>query len=187
MNPLAQTLEAEFTKRSELLPVSKLLLNAWTAEYALRIKPLHCDREYLNQALNWFFPQAYYAVLFSVRAVLAVDDIRMTSQDEIEKLMNQWAKAGADGPVYTQQGNPFEGLTQYRIKADSKPRLMSGPEAAALHINLIKKVDQVNTTLETYIHNRLGTYLYAMLISNAPDYLRRDYLQLRAQLVLNPS
>ena len=68
----------------ELQPVCKLLLNAWSAEYALRLKPLNVDREYLNQSLNWLYPQSYYAVFFSARAVLAVDSINIANQDQIE-------------------------------------------------------------------------------------------------------
>ena len=45
--------------------VGKLLLNAWSAEYALKIIPSIHDTEYLNHSLDWVFPQAYYAAIFS--------------------------------------------------------------------------------------------------------------------------
>lgn len=50
--------------------LEKLLLNSWSAEYALRITPVVNDNQYLQSSLHWTFPQAYYSVLFSVRAFL---------------------------------------------------------------------------------------------------------------------
>lgn len=50
--------------------LEKLLLNCWSAEYALRITPVVNDNQYLQNSLHWTFPQAYYSVLFGVRAFL---------------------------------------------------------------------------------------------------------------------
>lgn len=164
--------------------VGKLLLNAWSAEYALRIKPVSTDRDYLNQSLSWVFPQSYYAVFFSARAVLAVDGINIAYQDEVEKLISQWVKAGKYGPIYTQQGNPITELFKHRIKAEQPSYRMSGPEAAAIHVNLIEKVHTVALIHETYIRNRMGAYSYELLISNIPDYLKNDFVGARARLLL---
>ena len=168
----------------ETTAVAKLLLNAWSAEYALRIKPGSTDRDYLNQSLNWVFPQSYYAVFFSARAVLAVDGINLANQDEVEKLINQWVRAGKYGPIYTQQGNPFIELFEHRIRAEQRSYRMSGPEAAALHQKLKEKVHAVGIIHETYILNRLGAYAYELLISNLPDYLKNDFVGARARLLL---
>lgn len=54
----------------ETKALSKLLLNAWSAEYALRITPVVDENQYLQSSLHWTFPQAYYSALFSARALL---------------------------------------------------------------------------------------------------------------------
>ena len=172
------------TTQSTTTAVSKLLLNAWSAEYALRIKPVTTERDYLNQALNWIYPQSYYAVLFSARAVLAVDGINIANQDEIEKLISQWVKQGKYGPIYTQQGNPFAELFHQRIGAEPKPIRLSGPEAAALHVKLIEKVHATGIIHETYILNRLGVDTYEGLIEKLPDFLKNDFIGARARLLL---
>lgn len=165
--------------------LSKLLLNAWNAEYALRIKPLSTDRDFLNAALTWVYPEAYFATLFSARAVLSVDDIQMANPNEVEKLITQWVKAGKYGPIYTQQGNPFTELFEHRIKAESKPYRLNGPEAAALHVKLIEKVHAISIIHETYILNRLGVDAYELLLSTLPDYLKNGFVGARARLLLS--
>lgn len=65
--------------------IEKLLLNAWSAEYALRITPVVNDEVYLQSALHWTFPQAYYSVLFSARAFLAVQGSCSSNEDEVRK------------------------------------------------------------------------------------------------------
>ena len=166
--------------------VGKLLLNAWNAEYCLRIKYGPSNRDYLNKALNWVFPQAYYTVFFSVRAALAVDGINMANEDEIIKLVSQWAASGEGGPAYTRQGNPFDGLLEHRITARHNPDAyrFTAPEAAAIHVQLIERVYSVNTITETYIHNRLGSYSYQHLFSTAPDYLKADFVGVRTRSVI---
>lgn len=55
----------------ENLPnIKRLLINSWSAEYALRKTPLNSEdtTPYQISTLSWTFPQSYYAVLFAVRA-----------------------------------------------------------------------------------------------------------------------
>lgn len=169
----------------EVTAIGKLLLNAWSAEYALRIKPVSTDRDYLNESLNWTLPQAYYAVLFSSRAVLLTDGIRMARPSEIEKLMKQWAKAGKYGPAYTQNGDPFADLIQHKIMTVPHHKHISAPEAAAIHIKLKDKVHAIGIMHETYIANRLGHFTYELLIDNLPEYIRNDFVGARACLILS--
>jgi len=65
--------------------LEKLLLNSWSAEYALRITPVVNDEQYLQSSLHWTFPQAYYSVLFSARAFLAVQGINVSNEELIRK------------------------------------------------------------------------------------------------------
>ena len=164
--------------------VGKMLLNAWSAEFALRIKPISINRSYLNSSLSWLFPQSYFAVLFSARAVLAIDGIQLANPEVIEKLLTKWAQQGKYGPVCS-DSNPFADVMQYRIKGDIPAKRMSGPEAAAMHIRLKDKVHAVGLIHETYIITRMGADHYCQLIESLPDYLKNGFVGARATLLLN--
>jgi plasmid stabilization system protein ParE len=53
----------------------ELLENAWKTEYALRRTAEVPDEAFLRNALHWTFPQAYYSVLFSLRALLVARQV----------------------------------------------------------------------------------------------------------------
>jgi len=65
--------------------LEKLLLNCWSAEYALRITPVVNDNHYLQNSLHWTFPQAYYSVLFGVRAFLNVLGEQVSNEEAIRR------------------------------------------------------------------------------------------------------
>ena len=71
------------TDADEIKSISKLLLNAWSAEYALRITPVVNDEKYLQSALRWTFPQAYFSVLFSARAFLAARGVHASNEEVV--------------------------------------------------------------------------------------------------------
>jgi len=60
----------------------RMLLNSWNTEYALRSTAANGDEQYLRNALHWTFPQAYYSMVFGVRAFLATQGF-YGSNDEI--------------------------------------------------------------------------------------------------------
>jgi len=60
-------------QRTEL--AQKMLINSWNTEYALKTTANVGDENYLRHALHWTFPQAYYSVLFGLRAFLATQGI----------------------------------------------------------------------------------------------------------------
>ena len=79
--------------------LEKLLLNSWSAEYALRITPMVNDRsagseQYLQSSLHWTFPQAYYSCLFSARAFLAVQGINVSNEELIRKRIGNMVVRG---------------------------------------------------------------------------------------------
>ncbi len=79
--------------------LEKLLLNSWSAEYALRITPVINDRyagaeQYLQSTLHWTFPQAYYSVLFSARAFLAIQGINVSNEELIRKRIGNMVVRG---------------------------------------------------------------------------------------------
>jgi hypothetical protein len=74
--------------------LEKLLLNSWSAEYALRITPVVNDEQYLQSSLHWTFPQAYYSALFSARAFLAVQGINVSNEELIRKRIGNMVVRG---------------------------------------------------------------------------------------------
>lgn len=157
--------------------IGKLLLNSWSAEYALNIKPACADREFLNNALNWAQPQAYYAALFSMRARLAADEVQISDREVLKKMIVEWAKEGRFGPPT--QGNPFARLFTVT------PPPMSGPDAALWHVELSTKVHAFAILNETYILHRWGPDLYRQLIAELPDYLKNGFIGSRATLLIS--
>jgi hypothetical protein len=86
-------------KAAENKALEKLLLNSWSAEYALRITPVLNDQsfgaeQYLQSSLHWTFPQAYYSVLFSARAFLAVQGINVSNEELIRKRIGNMVVRG---------------------------------------------------------------------------------------------
>lgn len=103
--------------------LEKLLLNSWSAEYALRITPVVNDEQYLQSSLHWTFPQAYYSVLFSARAFLTVQGISVSNEELIRKRIGNAVVRGfypaslgyyALGPL---NGYRFQRLPMVRSKA----------------------------------------------------------------------
>ncbi|UFH54650.1 hypothetical protein [Spirosoma sp. KNUC1025] len=74
--------------------LEKLLLNSWSAEYALRITPVVNDEQYLQSSLHWTFPQAYYSALFSARAFLAVQGVNVSNEELIRKRIGNMVVRG---------------------------------------------------------------------------------------------
>lgn len=165
--------------------VGKLLLNAWSAEFALRIKPVTANRSYLNSSLSWVFPQAYFAVLFSARAVLAIDGIYRANPEVIETLLTKWVGQGLYGPKITGENNPLSDVMRYRIKGNHRLQRLSGPEAAALHLRLTETVHATAIIHETYILNRMGVDAYRHLIEGLPQYLKDGFVGARATFLLS--
>jgi hypothetical protein len=74
--------------------LAKLLLNSWSAEYALRITPVVNDEQYLQSSLHWTFPQAYYSALFSARAFLTVQGVNVSNEEVIRKRIGNMVVRG---------------------------------------------------------------------------------------------
>ncbi|GAB3567530.1 hypothetical protein GCM10027578_18580 [Spirosoma luteolum] len=83
-------LQTETTQKA----LEKLLLNSWSAEYALRITPVVNDEQYLQSSLHWTFPQAYYSALFSARAFLAIQGINVSNEELIRKRIGNMVVRG---------------------------------------------------------------------------------------------
>lgn len=172
------------TETPQITDLYRLLLNAWCAEYALHISFRNTDAEFLNESLNWTFPQAYYAALFSARAVLRVDDICIANPEKIERLMRKWAWGGSYGPSFA-NNNPFGDLLQYSFANKNPPQTLSAIEGAAMVIKLSDMVHKIGLVHETYILKRLGPETFRSFIVRLPEFLQRSFIGARANLLLS--
>lgn len=60
---------------SDIVSVKRHLLNSWNTEYTIRQTAAFGDTNYQHHALHWTFPQAYFSVEESLRAMLRVRNL----------------------------------------------------------------------------------------------------------------
>ncbi|MEZ4902334.1 MAG: hypothetical protein R2822_11535 [Spirosomataceae bacterium] len=94
-------------EEGRLETTKKWLLNAWNVEYTLRSTAANPDENYQKHALHWTFPQAYYSVLYSAKALLSIQGINVSIEVVIGQIINRYVVKGwypalvsfyADGP-----------------------------------------------------------------------------------------
>ncbi|MGA0555480.1 hypothetical protein ACO2Q8_02440 [Larkinella sp. VNQ87] len=165
--PLFQDFEPRLTDE-QIKSLEKLLLNSWSAEYALRITPVVNDNQYLQSSLHWTFPQAYYSVLFSVRAFLHTMGEPVSNEEIIRRRIGNMVVRGyypasvgfyASGPL-----NNYRTMRLPMAKLDiAKPDLTlpSRESAAQIEIAQFLKTsrDQRIKALRQAIQNNPKTAL----------------------------
>ncbi|GAB3543805.1 hypothetical protein [Spirosoma fluminis] len=150
--------------------LEKLLLNSWSAEYALRITPVVNDEQYLQSSLHWTFPQAYYSALFSARAFLAVQGVNVSNEELIRKRIGNMVVRGyypasigyyALGPInsYRIQRLPMAKRFSVAGKADLLLPSRAGSAQAELAQFLKTTRDQRVKALRNAIQNNPKTAL----------------------------
>ena len=150
--------------------LEKLLLNSWSAEYALRITPVVNDEQYLQSSLHWTFPQAYYSALFSARAFLAVQGVNVSNEELIRKRIGNMVVRGyypasvgyyALGPInnYRIQRLPMSRRFSVAAKTDLLLPSREGSVQAELAQFLKTTRDQRVRTLRNAIQNNPKTAL----------------------------
>ena len=75
-------------EEARLETTKKWLLNAWNSEYTLRSTAANLDANYQKHALHWTFPQAYYSILYSAKAFLAIQGINVPIESVIGQIIN---------------------------------------------------------------------------------------------------
>ena len=96
--------------------VKKLLLNAWSTEFALRHTAELGDEQYLRNALHWTFPQAYYSVLFGIRAFLTTLGIRQNNEETIRREVGHLVVKGYyPRPVAYYAAGHYDDFTLHRL------------------------------------------------------------------------
>jgi hypothetical protein len=159
--------------------IGKLLLNSWSAEYALRIPPLDDKPE----SLTWCFPQAYYGPLFGARAVLLVHGMAISNEMQVRTAMQRFYLAGYYQPNFPAVRNPFAEVLPLRISsqlaATQRPT-----NVLAYHQQLVEHVEQIARCHERVIMRSLGVTAYRELIGKMPEYLRESFLADRTSVLL---
>lgn len=91
--PMFSRYQPELSGR-RLDEAKRMLLSCWSTEYALRATAANGDEQYLRNALHWTFPQAYYSVLFGVRAFMATQGLFGNSDELIRQRVGRLVANG---------------------------------------------------------------------------------------------
>lgn len=78
----------------EVNATKRLLYNCWNTEYALRSTGSLGDAQYLRYAIHWTFPQAYYSILFGIRAFLMTHGVTGNNEDLVRREIGQLVVKG---------------------------------------------------------------------------------------------
>jgi hypothetical protein len=167
---------------SEIQAIGNLLLNAWSAEYALRLTPMVQGMDFSKSSVEWIFPQAYYAAFYSARAIMASDGLQVANQKDVNSIMNKRAVAGFYGPSVTNI-NSFSALTVYQLGTSLKPESVTGIQVINLQRKLVANVHAIGIVHETYIYNRLGEEAYHKIVNGLPENLKNGFVGARATLL----
>lgn len=150
--------------------LEKLLLNSWSAEYALRITPVVNDEQYLQSSLHWTFPQAYYSALFSARAFLAVQGVNVSNEELIRKRIGNMVVRGyypasigyyALGPINSYRIQRLPQAKRFSVAAKTDLLLPSRSGSAQVELAQFLKTtrDQRVKSLRNAIQNNPKTAL----------------------------
>ncbi|MBA4850134.1 hypothetical protein [Emticicia sp. BO119] len=74
--------------------IKTMLLNAWNTEFALRNVVKNSDTRFLNHSLHWTFPQAYFSIFYSIRALMGTQGIYTADESTLSKRMANWIERG---------------------------------------------------------------------------------------------
>jgi hypothetical protein len=163
--------------------IGKLLLNSWSAEYALRITPLVNDELYLQNTLHWTLPQAYYAAMFGARAVLLTTSQAVIGEPEISKSMQRFHQAGYYQPDFTADCNPFEEVLS--LRASTKQQIPIPDDVRTYQQKLIEQGERIARCHERMIMRTIGVTAYRQtVVAQTPDYLRKSFVDDRTTILL---
>lgn len=159
----------------DIKSILKLLLNSWSAEYALRITPLVTDEQYLNSALHWTYPQAYYSAFFSLRAVLVTlgcPTSETTSALASSTVLHKYGLYEGSGL----ESNFLFMLNEARTDARSMAARVATEGPLAVQAKLLAIVEAAALAHEAHIVDVLGESAFADLIGSVPSYLKEGFV-----------
>lgn len=143
--PLSEVRHLESLKRfrpkqeeERIETTKKWLLNAWNAEYTLHSTAANPDENYQKYALHWTFPQAYYSVLYSVKAFLAIQGINVPAEVLVRQIVNGYVVKGwYPTPIGFYADGPYPNYSFHRIQDQEEQALLQPletPKQAEAHI-----------------------------------------------------
>ncbi len=155
--------------------IKRLLINAWSAEYALRLTPIGADdEEYKASKATWVIPQTYYSTLFMVRAFLTARMVMANGQEPTanEEAIMYEVDNLIDAGIY-----PVEGCWREpdgrsflaklaELKSTTKPVELTIPI-----VELVRTVERINGWHERAIVDLVGVENYSWIIRRLPHYL----------------
>ncbi len=111
--------------------IKSLLLNSWNTEYALRTTAELGDEQYLRSALHWTFPQAYYSVVFGLRAFLATQGVTGNNSELIRREVSRLVVRGFYPlPLAYYASGHYDDFTLHRLPlASYRPSLQLAAES----------------------------------------------------------
>lgn len=83
-----------FMNDNRVYYIKAMLLNAWNTEFSLRGVAKTPDSHFINHSLHWTFPQAYFSVFYSARALMGTQGIYTADESVLSKCMANWVEKG---------------------------------------------------------------------------------------------
>lgn len=159
--------------------LGKLLLNCWSAEYALRITPVVDEQLAVQVSRSWTFPQVYYSVLFSTRAFLLMQGRHARHEDDIHGEVVRLYTHGvySPGAIVGDVCTFFNVLQLLRIQSCNEPLHIEHDQLPDFHQKLIDIAAHINAMHERFIFDALGVQAWARLIEPVPQYMKDFFLR----------
>jgi uncharacterized protein (UPF0332 family) len=118
--------------------IKAMLLNAWNTEYSLRGVAKTPEAQIINRSLHWTFPQAYFSIFYSTRALMGTQGIYTADESVLSKRMANWIERGfyPASLGYYSSGNYNEFKIHRLSKATVQPSVdfLKDEEDVASHI-----------------------------------------------------
>lgn len=103
--------------------IKTMLLNAWNTEFSLRSVAKKTDTQFMSHSLHWTFPQAYFSVFYSIRALMGTQGIYTSDESVLSKQMANWIERG----VYPTSLGYYSSGTYKDFKIHRLPRTSVQP------------------------------------------------------------
>lgn len=83
-----------FMNENRVNYIKAMLLNAWNTEFSLRGVAKTPEAPFINRSLHWTFPQAYFSIFYSTRALMGTQGIYTADESALSKRMANWIERG---------------------------------------------------------------------------------------------
>ncbi len=165
--------------------IRPLLLNSWSAEYALRMVP-DDSGEFAAKS----FPTVYYAPLFSARAfIYAMTALIIPTEADAPAAIRSFDDC-YPACLFEKDQSWFDLIGLFRMTAASEDQItasitaLTPADLQAFHQALVTLVNLLNLVHEAYIRRTLGPDVYRQLAGSMPLYLQEYFVEERLEQLL---